>query len=1420
MTSTIRIKRSAVAGNPSTLAAGELAYSALADNGSNGGDRLYVGMGTEAGGNAANHVVIGGKYFTDMLDQTPGVLTASSALIVDAFSKLDNFNVDNININGNAISISQTNGDLDLSANGSGHVSLYGNSYRFPTADGSTGYVLTTDGFGNITWGNVVATATSANAATNLANGTAGQIPYQTATGATGFFGPGSVGQLLVSDGTATPLYTNTASIQVGAATISTNLAGGTANQFAYQTGAGATSFMSTGSMYVGAAALSVNLFGGGNGALHYQSAPNTTSFLSTGTPGQILLAAVGAPVFTSTASIFVGAAGSSVNLFGGTANQFAYQTGAGATSFMSTGSMYVGRAALADSATSTPGTAGSLANGGNGSILYQSAPNTTSFLSTGTPGQILLAAVGAPVFANTASVQVGSATTSTNLAGGTTGQLHYQTGIGTSGFVGPGTLGQLLVSGGTAVPVYTNTASIYVGRATTGDTWTTARTVTFTGDTTGTFSIDGSADVASVNLTIQPNSVALGTDTTGDYVSNGATSGFGISGSTTGETQTFTVTANSTSANTVSTIVFRDGAGNFSAGTVAATSVTSIYSYTKLTDIEGFLNVYQTGTTLIPLLDFSIARFISDTNQYAEVYHKNVNNGSESSADFVVYNDRGDGVSFYLDMGMNSSNFSSAAYPLFPANSSYLLAGGGDGTPGNVSHLYIGAGTTSSDLVFFAGGLETSHVRAAIHGDTGNFLIGTTVDVTGERLQVAGTATVSRDLFVAGAVYSSAAITAPTQLTTKLYVDQAVSSGIHIHPSVRVEVYGVLPAVYAVGGTAHTITSITSGTNMVMSAPHSLLVNDQIVFDSTLYGVTSSTAYYVAYIPTSSSIQVSASYNSTELTTLTDGTGYTLAARANYGVGATLTNTGTQARLVTGGVTLNDNDRVLIDHQLNSNENGVYVVSNTGTNSTNWVLTRASDQNKYSPAAVLGMSAGDYVYVTEGTPGAGESYVLTTSGDIIPGVTTLAYTLFSAAISYNVIAPLDLTGNTISLTGVVDATHGGTNVSSVATGDLLYGTGANTWGNLAVGAAYKSLMVNAGGTQLEWNAVPLNQAGAVSGQLPVGGGGTGAATSATARINLGLAIGTDIPSLTGTGASGSWAIDITGASSTSTNLAGGTANQFAYQIAAGVTSFASTGSMYVGAAGSSVNLFGGTANQFAYQTGAGATSFMSTGSMYVGNASTATHLAGGTVGQIPYQTGAGATSFVSTGSMYVGAAGSSVNLFGGTANQFAYQTGAGATSFVSTGSMYVGAAGSSVNLFGGGNGALHYQSAPNTTSFLSTGTPGQILLAAVGAPVFTSTASVQVGAATTSTNLAGGTANQFAYQTGAGATSFVSTSSMYVGNAATATNLTAGGAGSVPYQTGAGATTMLALGAAGKILQVSTNTNAIVWGDIDGGTY
>ena len=124
MAALLRIKRSGTAGDPTNLGQGELAYSYLTGTQANGGDRLYIGTGTEISGNAVNHEIIGGKYFTDMLNQVHGVLTPNSALITDDNSKVQQLIVDNIDINLNTISTTDTNGDLQLSPHGTGAVNV------------------------------------------------------------------------------------------------------------------------------------------------------------------------------------------------------------------------------------------------------------------------------------------------------------------------------------------------------------------------------------------------------------------------------------------------------------------------------------------------------------------------------------------------------------------------------------------------------------------------------------------------------------------------------------------------------------------------------------------------------------------------------------------------------------------------------------------------------------------------------------------------------------------------------------------------------------------------------------------------------------------------------------------------------------------------------------------------------------------------------------------------------------------------------------------------------------------------------------------------------------------------------------------------------------------------------------------------
>ena len=124
MAAIIRIKRSTGTSAPGTLKTGELSYSAGVGTSANGGDRLYFGKGDDGNGNATTVEVIGGAYFGNMLDHTAGTLTSSSAIIVDASSKIDNLKVDNIDINGNTISSTDANGNIIISPNGSGSVNV------------------------------------------------------------------------------------------------------------------------------------------------------------------------------------------------------------------------------------------------------------------------------------------------------------------------------------------------------------------------------------------------------------------------------------------------------------------------------------------------------------------------------------------------------------------------------------------------------------------------------------------------------------------------------------------------------------------------------------------------------------------------------------------------------------------------------------------------------------------------------------------------------------------------------------------------------------------------------------------------------------------------------------------------------------------------------------------------------------------------------------------------------------------------------------------------------------------------------------------------------------------------------------------------------------------------------------------------
>lgn len=499
-----------------------------------------------------------------------------------------------------------------------------------------------------------------------------------------------------------------------------------------------------------------------------------------------------------------------------------------------------------------------------------------------------------------------------------------------------------------------------------------------------------------------------------------------------------------------------------------------------------GPITVVGSGVTSIPTLPAELGKFVGNVDSFGQIYNMNQNTGSSASADFVAYNDATtDGYNHFTDMGLNSSNYTSVDYPIFTPGSGYLFHDGDD--------FFIGNQTASKDVVLFAGGADTTNEAVRIAGADQSVTAAGDVNVGGA-LDVTGAASFGSTVLL------NADPTLALQAATKQYVDQIASAGLHIHNPVLVETTGNLTATYAQGGTTFNITDITSGTTVTTSTTHGLSIGDQIwLYTSAGNGLSTNTPYYVYSTPSTTQLTLSLTYGGAQLTGLTNASGLAYATRANSGVGATLTNAGAQAALTIDNVSLSVSDRVMVRLQTTGYENGVYVVTAVGSGSTNWVLTRASDSNKVAPEDPNGVGEGDYYYTQDGDLNAGDSHVLTTpNAGLILGYTDLTFTQFSGAVTYTGGTNIDVTGQTISLTGTVAATNGGTGQNTVATGDLLYGSASNTWSKLTAGAAYRALVMNSSGTQVEWNAIALDQANAISGTLGPTYGGTGQTAYAT----------------------------------------------------------------------------------------------------------------------------------------------------------------------------------------------------------------------------------------------------------------------------------------------------------------------------------
>ena len=157
MATIIQIKRSSGTTTPATLKQGELAYTYGSGTQANNGDRIFLGTGSVDGnGDAVSIDIIGGKYFTSILDHVQGTLTANSALIVDSNSAIDQFIVGNSATVGGTIKFNEgTNNGSNFIALKSPNAVTATQTFVLPDGDGTAGQFLKTDGSGNLDFATV-----------------------------------------------------------------------------------------------------------------------------------------------------------------------------------------------------------------------------------------------------------------------------------------------------------------------------------------------------------------------------------------------------------------------------------------------------------------------------------------------------------------------------------------------------------------------------------------------------------------------------------------------------------------------------------------------------------------------------------------------------------------------------------------------------------------------------------------------------------------------------------------------------------------------------------------------------------------------------------------------------------------------------------------------------------------------------------------------------------------------------------------------------------------------------------------------------------------------------------------------------------------------------------------------------------------
>ncbi len=395
-------------------------------------------------------------------------------------------------------------------------------------------------------------------------------------------------------------------------------------------------------------------------------------------------------------------------------------------------------------------------------------------------------------------------------------------------------------------------------------------------------------------------------------------------------------------------------------------------------------------------------------------------------SGDGTVTSVTGVANQIVVSNGTTTPQVGLADNPVLPGVSSVLVpAGGSLDRPISSSNGMIRYNT---DIGLFEGYISGAWTTFS-SGATGVVSIATGTGLTGGPITSTGTISIADTAVTAGsyggaAKTLSATVNAQGQLTALSEANIAIAntqvSGLgtmSTQDASSVAITGGVIDNTTIGATtpaAGTFTNAALTTGTVTTAPASAndLVNKSYVDTLVASGI-----HFHEPVRVESPINLNATYD--------NGTA---------GVGATLTNAGTQAALVIDGITMVVADRVLVYEQTTQTQNGIYVVTDVGSVSTNWILTRSSDADTYVINSANGLSEGSTVFVQEGTTGAGETYTCNTAGVITFGTTNITFVQISTAQIYSAGTGLTLSGTQFSITNTAVASGSYGSASSVAT--------------------------------------------------------------------------------------------------------------------------------------------------------------------------------------------------------------------------------------------------------------------------------------------------------------------------------------------------------------------------------------------------